>query len=201
MSRYTGPTRRINRRFGTQIFPIKQRENAQTPPGIHGPTLRRKKSEYSVGLDEKQKLRFAYGLTESQFRLTFAKAKRKGGVTGDNFLTLLETRLDNVIFKLGLARTRAAARQFVAHGHVAVNGHKVDIPSYSLNAGDVIEVRARTSSKQLATRGIEENTQNVPPAWLEFQPDTHKGIVNRLPNSEELPVDFNVQLIVEFYSR
>ncbi|MDR3228510.1 MAG: 30S ribosomal protein S4 [Puniceicoccales bacterium] len=202
MSRYTGPTSRINRRFGQSIFPpSKGEERRAYPPGVHGPTKRRKVSEYGTGLNEKQKLRFMYGLNEKQFRLTFQRAKRQGGVTGENFLRLLHIRLDNVVYLLGLTRTRAAARQLVAHGHIFVNNHKVDIPSYILAVGDSIEVRQRTSSRQLATRGAEENQQRVVPPWLDFQADNLKGTVNRLPAAEELPAEINIQLIVEFYSR
>jgi small subunit ribosomal protein S4 len=202
MSRYTGPTSKINRRFGQNLFPAsKAEERKPYGPGIHGPTRRGKVSEYGTGLNEKQKLRFMYGLNEKQFRLVFAKAKRQGGVTGENFLRLLHTRLDNVVYLLGLARTRRAARQFVGHGHVTVNGHKVDISSYAVTAGDTIEIRNRTSSRQLATRGTEENQQRVVPAWLAVDATTLKGTVNRLPAAEELPAEINVQLIVEFYSR
>lgn len=202
MSRYTGPTSKINRRFGQNILPTsKAEERKPYSPGIHGPTKRRKISEYGTGLNEKQKLRFMYGLNEKQFRLLFEKAKRQGGVTGENFLRLLHTRLDNVVYLLGVARTRSAARQFVAHGHVRVNGHKVDIPSYTCKPGDEIEVRDRTSSKQLATRGTEENQYRAVPAWLTMSNDALKGLVSRLPAAEELPTDVNIQLIVEFYSR
>lgn len=196
------PTSKINRRFGQNIFPVsKAEERKPYPPGIHGPTKRRKVSEYGTGLNEKQKLRFMYGLSEKQFRLTFARAKKQSGVTGENFLRLLHTRLDNVIYLLGFARTRRAARQFVGHGHISVNGHKVDIASYTVSAGDEIEVRDRTSSRQLATRGMEENQQRAVPAWLAIDNNYYKGLVNRLPAAEELPTEINVQLIVEFYSR
>ncbi|MDR1816663.1 MAG: 30S ribosomal protein S4 [Puniceicoccales bacterium] len=202
MSRYTGPTVRINRRFGQNIFAVsKTRDNHSYPPGIHGPTKRRKVSEYGTGLNEKQKLRFMYGLSEKQFRLTFEKAKRLGGVTGENFLRLLHTRLDNVIYLLGIANTRAGARQFVNHGHVSVNGRKVDIPSYALKAGDEIEVRQRTSSRQLATRSTEANQQRAVPQWLTLDVTNLKATVSRVPAPEELPTEINVQLIVEFYSR
>ncbi len=202
MSRYTGPTSKINRRFGQNILPTsKAEERKPYTPGIHGPTRRRKISEYGTGLNEKQKLRYMYGLTERQFSILFAKAKRQGGVTGENFLRLLHTRLDNVVYLLGIARTRSAARQFVAHGHVRVNGHKVDIPSYTCKPGDEVEVRDRTSSKQLATRGTEENQYRAVPAWLAMSNDALKGVVSRLPATEELPTDINIQLIVEFYSR
>ncbi len=202
MSRYTGPTSKINRRFSHNIFPVsKAEERKPYGPGIHGPTKRRKVSEYGTGLNEKQKLRMMYGLNEKQFRLVFAKAKRMGGVTGENFLRLLHTRLDNIVYLLGIARTRRAARQFVGHGHVRVNGHKVDIPSYTCKPGDEIEVRDRTSSKQLATRGTEENQYRAVPAWLTMANDALKGVVSRQPAVEELPADINIQLIVEFYSR
>lgn len=202
MSRYTGPTAKINRRFGMSILPTcKAEERKPYIPGQHGPTSRRKVSAYGTGLNEKQKLRFMYGLNEKQFRLTFARAKALGGIAGENFLRLLETRLDNVVYRLGLARSRAAARQFVGHGHVKVNGKKVDIASYTVRPGDEIEVRERTSSKQLGTRGVEENQYRPVPAWLAMTNDSLKGAVTRQPAKEEMPADINVQLIVEFYSR
>lgn len=202
MSRYTGPTAKINRRFGQNILPTcKAEERKPYVPGQHGPTSRRKISEYGAGLNEKQKLRFMYGLSEKQFRLTFERAKNLGGIAGENFLRLLESRLDNVVYRLGLARSRAAARQFVGHGHVRVNGKKVDIASYSVKPGDEIEVRDRTSSKQLGTRGVEENQSRPVPAWLSMAGDALKGSVTRAPAKEEMPADINVQRIVEFYSR
>lgn len=202
MARYTGPTTRINRRFGQAIFaPNKAFERKPHLPGIHGPRLRRRVSDYSTGLNEKQKLRFMFGLTEKQFRLTFDKAKRKRGVTGENFLQLLETRLDNVIYQLGFARSRQAARQFVNHGHIRVNGQKVDIPSFEVSPGDVIEVRDRTSSRQLATRCLDETQYRVVPAWLTIDRDALRGSVNRLPAISEMEQGINLQVIVEFYSR
>ena len=202
MSRYTGPTTRINRRFGVAIFPPnKSFERRPHPPGQHGPRLRRKLSEYALGLNEKQKLRYMYGLTEKQFRLTFERAKRQRGVTGEIFLQLLETRLDNVIYLMGLARTRAAARQFVNHGHIAVNGTKVDIPSFQVASGDEIAVRGKSSSRQLATRNLEDKQYRTPPAWLTIDNDQLKGTVARMPEGDELESGINVQLIVEFYSR
>ncbi|MGJ3243189.1 MAG: 30S ribosomal protein S4 [Opitutales bacterium] len=202
MSRYTGPTTRINRRFGMAIFaPNKAFERRPHPPGQHGPRLRRKVSEYGLGLNEKQKLRYMYGLTEKQFRRTFEAAKRQRGVTGEIFMQLLETRLDNVVYRLGLAKSRAAARQYVAHGHIAVSGRKVDIPSFVVNAGDEVSVRDRSSSKQLATRNLEENAYRTPPAWLTLNADALKGSVSRMPTGEEMDPGINVQLIVEFYSR
>ncbi|MCH8474144.1 MAG: 30S ribosomal protein S4 [Opitutales bacterium] len=202
MARYTGPTTRLSRRFGQPIFGAnKSFEKKNYPPGIHGPRRRRKMSEYAVGLNEKQKLRFAYGLTEKQFRRTFEQAKRERGVTGERFLELLERRLDNVIYLLGLARSRKAARQFVNHGHIKVNGQKVDISSFVVSEGDEIEVRDSTSSRQLATRCLEETRMRVVPAWLTVQEDALKGSVTRLPTREEIEPIVNEQLIVEFYSR
>lgn len=202
MARYTGPTTRLNRRFGQAIFPPnKAFERKPHLPGMHGPRLRRRVSDYSTGLNEKQKLRYMFGLTEKQFRLTFEKAKRIRGITGEIFMQLLESRLDNVVYLLGMARTRAAARQFIAHGHIRVNGHKVDIPSYTCKAGDEIDVREKTSSRQLATRGLEENQYRTAPAWLSMNADALRATVNRLPIRDEMEQGINEQLIVEFYSR
>ncbi|MGF1484654.1 MAG: 30S ribosomal protein S4 [Opitutales bacterium] len=202
MARYTGPTTRINRRFGQALFaPTKAFERKNYLPGIHGARLRRRVSDYSLGLNEKQKLRLMFGLTEKQFRLTFARAKTKRGVTGEIFMAMLESRLDNVIYRLGLARSRQAARQFVCHGHIKVNGQKVDIPSFEAKPGDEIEVRDRTSSRQLATRCLEETQMRAVPAWLTIAEEALRGTVNRLPTRDEMEQDINEQLIVEFYSR
>ena len=202
MARYKGPKSRINRRFKMAIFGVtKASERKPYFPGQHGPRLRRKLSDYSMGLNEKQKLRYMYGLNEKQFRLAFDRAKRKEGVTGDNFLQLLNSRLDNVVYLLGFARTRRAARQFVNHGHLKINGHKVDIPSYECSPGDVVEVKEGTSSRQLATRNLDGSQYRTIPAWLSVEPELLKGTVNRLPSAEELEKDINIQLIVEFYSR
>lgn len=202
MARYTGPTTRINRRFSQAIFaPTKAFERKPHPPGQHGPRLRRKLSEYAIGLNEKQKLRFMYGMTEKQFRLTFEKAKNTRGVTGEIFLQMLECRLDSVIYRLGFAKSRAAARQFVTHGHIVVNGKKTDIPSFMVKEGDEIEVRERTSSRQLATRCMEESQARTVPEWLTLNTDGLKATVNRLPSNEETEESINVQLIVEYYSR
>lgn len=202
MARYTGPTTRLNRRFGMAIFPPnKAFERKSYPPGVHGPRLRRKMSDYSIGLNEKQKLRYMYGMTEKQFRRTFEQAKHAKGVTGEVFLQMLETRLDNVIYRLNLSKTRAGARQFVNHGHIRVNGHKVDIASYQVQAGDEIEVKDGTSSKQLATRALDETRARTIPDWASLAEDTFKGKINRLPTREEIEIGINEQLIVEFYSR
>jgi small subunit ribosomal protein S4 len=202
MARYTGPTTRISRRFGQPIFgATKAFEKRNFPPGQHGPKLRRKLSEYAVGLNEKQKLRYTYGLLERQFRRTFEIAKRERGVTGERFLQLLETRLDSVIYLLGFAKSRAAARQLVGHGHVRVNGHKLDIASAVVKAGDEVEIKNLASSRQLAQRNLEENRARPVPGWLTLNAEQFKATVTRLPNRDEIASDINEQLIVEFYSR
>ena len=202
MSRYTGPTTKINRRFGLALFP-ENKAMTKKPyiPGQHGPRLRRRVTDYSMGLNEKQKLRFMFGLSEKQFRLTFERAKKQRGVTGEIFMQMLETRLDNIIYTLGFARTRKAARQFVTHGHVQVNGKKVDIASFACKPGDVIEVRDRTSSRQLAQRSLDESQLRTPPAWVERVEDAFRGTISRLPIRDEMDKSINDQLIVEFYSR
>lgn len=202
MARYTGPTTRISRRFGQPIFgSTKAFEKRNFPPGQHGPKLRRKLSEYAVGLNEKQKLRYTYGLLERQFRRIFAIAKSERGVTGERFLQLLETRLDSIIYLLGFAKSRAAARQFVCHGHIRVGGHKVDIPSYLVKAGEEIEIKNSSSSRQLAQRNLEDNRNRTVPGWLTLNAEAFKAIVNRLPLRDEIAVDINEQIIVEYYSR
>ena len=202
MARYTGPTTRISRRFGVHLLgSAKALERRNYPPGQHGPKSRRKVSEYSVGLGEKQKLRFVYGLLERQFRRTFEIAKRERGVTGERFLQLLETRLDSVVYLLGLAKSRAAARQFVNHGHIRVNGRKLDIASYSVKAGDEIEVKNAPASRQFATRNLEENRIRNVPGWLTLNAELFKASVTRLPKRDEMDQNINEQLIVEFYSR
>lgn len=202
MARYTGPQTRISRRFGQQILGSpKALERRNYPPGQHGPKTRRKTSEYGVGLAEKQKLRYIYGLLERQFRRTFDIAKSERGVTGERFLQLLETRLDSVVYSLGFAKSRAAARQLVNHGHIRVNGRKVDISSFTVKASDEVEVKNTPASRQLVTRNLEENRIRNVPGWLTLQADQFKGIVNRLPTREEMDPGVNEQLIVEFYSR
>ncbi len=202
MARYIGPTTRISRRFNQPIFgATKAYEKRQYPPGQHGPKLRRKLSEYAVGLNEKQKLRYMYGLLERQFRRTFEIAKNERGVTGERFLQLLETRLDSVVYLLGFAKSRAAARQLVNHGHVRVNGHKVDIASYSVQAGDEVEIKNTPTSRQIATRNLEESRGRNVPGWLALNAEQFKGTVTRLPNRDEMEPAINEQLIVEFYSR
>src|SRR6266404_7018164 len=153
MARYTGPRVRISRRFGVPIFgPSKYLERKNYGPGMHGPKSRRKNTDYALGLIEKQKLRYYYGLLERQFRGVYERALKRRGVTGETMLQILETRLDNVVYNLGFSATRAGARQMVTHGHVKVNGRKVNVPSCGLKVNDTIEVRDSSVSRQMATR-------------------------------------------------
>ena len=203
MARYTGPKDKISRRFGVPIFGSnKTLEQKNYPPGIHGPKgSRKKQSEYAVALAEKQKLRFQYGLMERQFRRYFRIAQRKRGVTGEILLQLLETRLDNVVFRLGFANSRSASRQMVGHGHVLVNGRKCNISSYNVKPGDKVSVKDNSRSKGLATRGL-ELTQIAPiPTWLELDKEQFVGTVSRVPSRDEIAPIVNEQLIVELYSR
>src|ERR1041384_5121285 len=152
MARYTGPRTRISRRFNTPIFgPSKYLERRNYPPGVHGPKSRRKNTDYGLGLIEKQKFRYYYGLMERQFRRVYERALRRRGVTGEQMLQILETRLDNVVFHLGFANTRAGARQMVTHGHVTANGRQVNIPSYGVKVNDNIEIKNSNKARQLAT--------------------------------------------------
>jgi small subunit ribosomal protein S4 len=202
MARYTGPRTRISRRFGVPIFgPSKYLERRNYGPGVHGPKSRRKNTEFAMALMEKQKLRHYYGLMEKQFRGVYEKAVRRRGITGEQMLQILETRLDNVVYQLGLALTRAQARQMVGHGHVKVNGRKVDIPSFALKVGDVIEVKESNVSKQMATKALESSTSRAVPEWLSVDKNAFKGVVMRVPTRDEIQPIANEQAVVEFYSR
>jgi small subunit ribosomal protein S4 len=203
MARYTGPKDRISRRFNVPIFGSnKTLERKNYPPGIHGPKgSRRKQSEYSVALAEKQKLRYQYGILERQFRRYFGEAQRSRGVTGEILLQLLETRLDNIVFRLGFASSRSASRQMVGHGHVAVNGRKVNISSYRVRVGDKVTVRENSRSRGLASRGLELTQIVVVPDWLSVDKENFSGSVLRIPSRDEIAPIVNEQLIVELYSR
>jgi small subunit ribosomal protein S4 len=203
MARYTGPKDKISRRFGVPLFgSTKALETKNYPPGMHGPKGgRRKASDYAVALAEKQKLRFQDGLLERQFRRYFALAQRKRGVTGEILLQLLETRLDNIVFKLGFANSRASARQFVSHGHITVNGRKVNISSYSVKAGDVVAVKDNPRSRSLAARNLELTQITPVPDWITIDKDNFKGTISRIPTRDEIAPIVNEQLIVELYSR
>ena len=202
MARYTGPRVRISRRFGVPIFgPTKYLERRNYGPGVHGPKSRRKTTDYGLGLLEKQKLRYYYGLMERQFRGVYEKALRRRGVTGEQMLQILETRLDNVVYHLGFANTRAAARQMVGHGHIKVNGRKVSIPSFGLRVNDIIEVRDSSRARQMATKNLESATSRSVPDWLSLTRDAFKGVVMRIPTRDEIQPIANEQAVVEFYSR
>ena len=202
MARYTGPRVRISRRFGIPIFgPTKYLERRAYGPGVHGPKTRRKHTDYGLGLIEKQNLRYYYGLMERQFRGVYEKALKRRGVTGEQMLQILETRLDNIVYHLGLANTRAAARQMVGYGHIQVNGRKVSIPSYSVRVNDVITVKNNNVSRQLATKNLEVATSRAVPDWLSFNKEEFKGTVMRVPTRDEINPIANEQAVVEFYSR
>ncbi len=203
MARYTGPKERISRRFGVALFgPSKALERRNYPPGQHGARAgRRKKSDYSVALGEKQKLKYMYGLLEKQFRAYYEKAAAQRGITGDLILQQLEARLDNVVSRLGFANSRQAARQMVNHGHIMVNGQRVDIPSYQVRPGDVVKVVEKPSSQQLGMRGL-DLTQSIPiKDWLTIDREKLEGTVARLPEPSDIDSIVDVQRVVELYSR
>ncbi|HEX7194880.1 MAG TPA: 30S ribosomal protein S4 [Chthoniobacterales bacterium] len=203
MARYTGPKSRISRRYGVALFgPSKSLERKNYPPGMHGPKgSRRKQSDYATALAEKQKLRYQYGLMERQFRRYFETALRKRGVTGETLLQMLETRLDNIVYRMGFANSRGSARQLVAHGHVTVNNHKVNIPSYNLKAGDIVVIKDKPGSRRLVTRNLELTQIQPVPDWLVVDKDQFQGKVMRIPSREEIAPIVNEQLVVELYSR
>ncbi len=203
MARYTGPKTKKSRRYGVPLFgPSKALERKNYGPGQHGPRGgRRKQSEYALALAEKQKLRYQYGVLERQFRRYFETALNKRGVTGEILLQLLETRLDNVVFRLGFSNSRDGARQMVGHGHVTVNGRKVDVPSFNVKEGDVIAIKNDAGSQRLAQRNL-ELTQIVPvPDWMAVDKENLSGQFNRVPTRDEIQPIVNEQLIVELYSR
>jgi small subunit ribosomal protein S4 len=202
MARYRGPKQRISRRYGAPVFgPHKVLEKRAYPAGQHGPRARRKLTDYARGLAEKQKLRYCYGLLERQFRRMFELAKARRGNTVETMLQLLETRLDNVAFHLGFALSRPQARQLVNHGHIRVNGRAVNIPSYNVKPGDVIDVRESARSRQIVARGLESATVRTVPDWLSLNKEAIKASVLRMPTVDEIQPIANVQAIVEFYSR
>lgn len=200
MSRYTGPQYKKSRRLGFSTLE-NGKDLAKKPyaPGIHGNDRRRKPSEYSVQLQEKQKIRFMYGLSEKQFRKTFEKAQKMAGIAGENFLCLLESRLDNIVYRLGMAKTRRAARQVVNHGHIVVNGIKVDIPSYQCKPGDVITVKEQSLDHPAIKEAVEASLGT--PKFVEFDKAKLTGKYLRLPERSELNQEINESLVVEFYNR
>jgi len=201
MARYTGPTSKIARKFGEPIFgPDRALDKKNYGPGQHGNTRRRgKKSEYAVQLQEKQKAKYTYGILEKQFSNLFKKALRKKGITGEILLQLCETRLDNVIYRLGISPTRRAARQMVTHKHIVVNESITNIPSYALKVGDIISVREKSKSLEMVGASLAATAHESD--WLEWNSDTMTGKVLALPEREQIPENIKEQLIVELYSK
>ena len=201
MARYTGPKTKIARKFHEPIYgPDKSYEKKPYAPGMHGQNRRRGKlSEYGVQLQEKQKAKYTYGILERQFYKLYTEASRRGGITGEELMKLIEARLDNVVYRLGIARTRAQARQLVSHRHIAVNGNVVNIPSYSLKEGDVVSVRERSKSLEVITDSLASRANNYP--WLEWDGANLCGKFVSYPQRADIPETINEQLIVDLYSK
>jgi small subunit ribosomal protein S4 len=202
MARYTGPRTKISRKFGEPLFgPDKVLEKKNYPPGMHGSTRRRKKnSEYGVQLQEKQKAKYIYGVLERQFLNLFKRASRSKGITGEVLLQLLESRLDNVVFRMGVAPTRAAARQLVSHRHITVNGEVVNIPSYIVKAGEYVGVREKSKSLEVITESLGTRRRSAY-SWLEWDGAIMTGRFLNMPEREDIPENIKEQLIVELYSK
>jgi small subunit ribosomal protein S4 len=201
MAKYIGPKTRIARKFGDPIFgPDRAFEKKNYPPGQHGINRKRKKqSEYGIQLQEKQKAKYTYGILEKQFANLFHKATRSKGVTGEVLLQFLESRLDNVVYRLGIAPTRSGARQLVSHRHITVDGNVVNVPSYLLKAGQVIGVREKSKSLEVIEESLIRRTNKYP--WLEWDRDTKAGKFVSVPERSEIPENIKEQLIVELYSK
>ncbi len=201
MARYTGPKTKISRKFGEPIFGnSKALQKKNYPPGQHGRGRRKKQSEYAIQLAEKQKAKYTYGVLEKQFANLFEKASRKSGITGEILLQLLESRLDNTVYRLGIAPTRRAARQLVSHKHITVNGQLVNIPSYSLKSDDVVGVREKSKSLEAIVDSVgSHSSKNF--SWLEWNSTEYAGRFLKAPEREEIPENIKEQLIVELYSK
>ncbi|MBP3715150.1 MAG: 30S ribosomal protein S4 [Phocaeicola sp.] len=201
MARYTGPKTRIARKFGEAIFgPDKVLSKKNYPPGQHGVNRRRKTSEYGVMLAEKQKAKYTYGVLEKQFRNMFDKAARSTGITGEILLQNLECRLDNIVYRLGIAPTRAAARQMVNHRHIVVNGEVVSIPSYSVKAGQIVGVREKSKSLEVVVNSL-AGFNHGRYSWLEWDENAKAGKLLHVPAREDIPENIKEHLIVELYSK
>ncbi len=202
MARYTGSTSKVARRFGEPIYgPDSALQKKNYAPGQHGPSKRRgKKTEYGVQLQEKQKAKYTYGVLERQFENLFALAETKPGITGENLIQLLEQRLDNVVFRMGIAPSRRSARQLVNHGHIMVNGQVVNIPSFSVKPGMVIAVRPKSKSLEVITSSLSTNSVSKY-AWLEFDKSEMQGKFLNVPDRQDVPENIKEQLIVELYSK
>lgn len=208
MARYTGPTTKLSRREGQELFlkgdrsyTDKAARRLTVLPGQSQVKYRQKSSEYAIRLREKQKLKRIFGLTEKQFRINFTKSNNQPGVTGDNLITNLERRLDNAVYRLGLLSSRSEARQFVNHGHILVNGKKVDIPSYLISLNDVIEIREKSKESKRIKESIESVARRGVVDWLELDSEKLTGKVKRLPTREDFKLPIDEQLIIEFYSK
>jgi len=201
MARYTGPKSKIARKFKEPIFgPDKALEKKNYPPGQHGASKKRaKQSEYAVQLQEKQKAKYTYGILEKQFARIFDKAARSNGITGEVLLQLIESRLDNVVYRMGIAPSRRAARQLVSHSHVSVNGSSVNVPSFTLKPGDVIEVREKSKSLEAIVNSIASSVNKFP--WIDFDKSTLQGKFINRPERAQIPENIKEQLIVELYSK
>ena len=201
MARYTGPKTKIARKFGEAIYgPDKYLSRRNFPPGQHGNNRRRKTSEYGVQLREKQKAKYTYGLLERQFRNLFNKAERSKGITGEVLLQLLECRLDNVVYRLGLANTRPAARQLVSHRHITVDGNVVNIPSYSVKPGQVVAVREKSKSLEVIADSLAGFNHSKYP-WMEWDDASKTGKLLHIPDRVDIPENIKEHLIVELYSK
>jgi len=201
MARYRGPKAKIARKFGEPIEgQSKALQKKNYPPGMHGRGRRKKQSEYAIQLMEKQKAKYIYGILERQFAKMFGIASRKQGITGENLLQLLEGRLDNTVYRLGIAPTRRAARQLVSHKHILVNGEIVNIPSYTLKPGDAVAVRERSKSLEAITESLSGKAQNRYP-WLEWDGNSFSGKFVSVPTRDDIPENIKEQLIVELYSK
>lgn len=201
MARYIGPKSKIARKFGEPIFGAdKAFEKKKYPPGMHGANKKRKKmSEYGIQLQEKQKAKYTYGILEKQFYNLFERASRKRGITGEVLLQLLEARLDNIVYRLGIAPTRRAARQLVSHRHITVNGDTVNIPSYSVRPGEVVGIREKSKSLEAISDSLSGRAQNF--SWLEWDKEKLQGKLLNLPERDLIPENIKEQLIVELYSK
>ncbi len=200
MARFTGPKSKVSRRYSEPIFgPSKALNKKNYPPGQHGRGRRRKQSEYAIQLAAKQKAKYIYGVLEKQFRNLFDKAARKQGITGENLLQLLEARLDNVVYRLGIAPTRRAARQLVSHKHITVNDQVVNIPSFALRPGDIISVREKSKSLEAITDSLGRPNKAFP--WIEWDSNSMAGKFVSFPSREDIPENVEEQLIVELYSK
>jgi small subunit ribosomal protein S4 len=201
MARYIGPKSKIARKFREAIYgPDKVLTKKNYPPGQHGQAKKRAKtSEYATQLLEKQKAKYTYGILEKQFAIIFDRASRAKGITGEMLLKFIEARLDNVVYRMGIAPTRSAARQLVSHRHITVNGNVVNIPSYTLKAGDKIAIREKSKSLEVITVSLSGHSNKFP--WMEFNPSTLNGTFLHYPEREQIPENIKEQLIVELYSK